>query len=114
ITQGSDGTLEFNGLTLKAYTPFKIQDNKIVGNRVKFVDSNTLTFSVPNLNLSPWRGEGSYDVSIVNPDTKRETIKDGFYFYASSSTRPIVKDVIPDRGPERGGNIIHIIGDTEN
>ena len=58
--------------------------------------------------------EGRYDVSVVNPDTKKQTIKDGFYFYASSSTRPIIEDVIPDRGPEKGGNIIHIIGPEPN
>ncbi|SHD76224.1 IPT/TIG domain-containing protein [Schnuerera ultunensis] len=110
IDMTEDGILKFNGLELKAYTPFKIQGNKIIGNRVQFIDSNTLTFKVPNLNMSPWTGEGRYDVSVVNPDTKKQTIKDGFYFYASSSTRPVIVDVIPDRGPEKGGNIIHIIG----
>jgi hypothetical protein len=114
IDMTQDGILKFNGLELKAYTPFKIQGNKIIGNRVQFIDSNTLTFRVPNLNMSPWTGEGRYDVSVVNPDTKKQTIKDGFYFYASSSTRPIIEDVIPDRGPEKGGNIIHIIGPEPN
>ncbi|NLW22763.1 MAG: hypothetical protein GXY88_05870 [Tissierellia bacterium] len=109
ITQ-RDGEISFNGMTLKAYTPFKIQNGKIVGNRVRFVDSNTLTFTVPNLNNSPWTGEGLYDVSIVNPDTKSQTIPDGFYFYASPSTRPKVVDIIPDRGPNTGGNVIQIIG----
>lgn len=115
ITINSDGILSFNGLTLKAYTPYKMDANgDIIGNRVKFIDSNTLTFKVPNLNLSPWIGEGYYDVSIVNPDTKSQTIEDGFYFYASSYTKPIITDVVPDRGPDVGGNVIQIYGPEPN
>ena len=69
-----------------------------------------MIFRVPNLNLAPWRGEGYYDISIINPDTKSRTLKDGFYFYASSYTIPKIADVVPDRGPDAGGNIIHIYG----
>ncbi|MBZ2175119.1 IPT/TIG domain-containing protein [Schnuerera sp. xch1] len=115
ITINDNGEIGFDNLTLQAYTPFKIDENEnIVGNRVQFVDSNTLTFKVPNLNLSPWTGEGVYDVSIVNPDTKSETIEDGFYFFASSSTRPVIEDIVPDSGPDVGGNIIRILGPEAN
>ena len=118
IKTNGNGILEFNDMTLEAYTPYKKNmDGKIIGHRVKFIDSNTLTFKVPNLNLSPWTGEGYYDVSIVNPDTKSQTIRNGFYFFASSYTRPEIVDVVPDRGPDAGGNIIYIYGpepDPEN
>lgn len=115
ITVNDNGTLSFNNLTLTAYTPYKMdKDGNIIGHRVKFIDSNTLTFIVPNLSQSPWTGEGYYDVSIVNPDTKSQTIRDGFYYFASSYTKPVIVDVVPDRGPHTGGNIIKIYGPEPN
>lgn len=115
ITINDSGTLSFNNLTLTAYTPYKMdKDGNIIGHRVKFTDSNTLTFKVPNLSLPPWIGEGYYDISIVNPDTKSQTIKDGFYYFASSYTKPVIVDVVPDRGPYTGGNIIRIYGPELN
>ncbi|NLX62214.1 MAG: hypothetical protein GXZ06_06890 [Tissierellia bacterium] len=111
ITTNNNGVLAFNGITLKAYTPYKMdKDGNIIGHRTKFIDSNTLIFKLPNLNIFPWTGEGYYDISIINPDTKTRTIRDGFYFYASSYTIPKIVDLVPDKGPDVGGNIIHIYG----
>ncbi len=113
ITQ-EDGKISFNGLELQAYTPYLIRDGKIVGNNVRFIDSNTLTFKVPNLSNSPWTGEGYYNVTVVNPDTKKQTINKGFYYFAASATKPVIADVVPDTGPDSGGNIITLIGPSKD
>lgn len=104
-------------LSLTAYTPFLIEKigeyHEITGNRVEYVNSTTLNFSVPLLAVSPWTGPGYYDVTVINPDIKSETIKDAFRYYASPVTFPVVKDVIPDQGPDIGGNIITFILDED-
>ena len=110
-------------LHLKAYTPYLIEEvavnqsekyHRITGNRVRYIDSETLTFTVPGLFRAPWTGEGFYNVTVVNPDTKRQTLNKAFYYYASPTTRPVVVDVLPDRGPDKGGNYITLIGPDKN
>lgn len=103
------GAVTFQGKTLRAYTPYQIDSNKITGNRVRFIDSNTLIFDVPNLAQTPWTGDGLYDVTVMNPDTKRSTLPKAFRYYSNPVRVPVVIDVIPDQGPEIGGNLVRLI-----
>lgn len=92
-------------LTMK--TPFKVENNVIVGDRVEVVDINKLYFTVPKL-----PGDGYYDVTIVNPDTKKDSRTDnqGFYYYTQPSSRPNIESIDPDEGSVDGGYTITING----
>ncbi|NMA86866.1 MAG: hypothetical protein GX968_06040, partial [Tissierellia bacterium] len=123
LDQSTKGILELKDSnnntykTLKAYTPFLIEEkdgfHKITGNRVQFIDSSTLLFEVPNLSRSPWTGAGLYDVTVVNPDTKSVTLKDAFNYYSLPRTTPKVIDMVPEEGPESGGNRLRLYAPDE-
>lgn len=110
VDQTTRGRLVFNGLTLDAYTAYQIENNGtydcITGNRVQVLDSGTIQFSVPLLVNTPWTGEGLYDVTVENPDTRKSTLTDAFLYYAASRIVPEVIDVVPDQGPNNGGNLV--------
>lgn len=112
LTKGEDVHLE-----LTAYTPYLIEvvdgDSIITGNKVQVIDSNNLIFEVPNLVNAPWSGDGYYDVSIVNPDTKRATLPEAFEYLDDPRIIPVVEDINPYIGPEKGGNIITITSPGE-
>ena len=94
-------------LTLQ--TPFKVDTNgKIVGDAVKVVDKNTIIFKVPILTL----GDGWYDLTVLNPDTKKDSRlnEQGFYYYTQPQSKPVIKEIIPDRGSTDGGYTIDISG----
>jgi len=105
-------------LSLTAYTPYLIEMvegyHEITGSKVQYIDSSTLTFTVPVLAGSPWTGPGYYDVTIINPDIKSQTLTDAFRYFSSPMIFPVVKDVRPDQGPDSGGNIITFILDDSN
>ncbi|HHW61333.1 MAG TPA: hypothetical protein GX404_05460 [Syntrophomonadaceae bacterium] len=115
---GGSGTISFAGKNLHAYTPFKISQvngqSVITGNRVRYIDPQTLEFEIPVLDQAPWTGPSTggdgYDVSVVNPDTKKATLKNAFKYLGTSTRCPEVIDVIPYQGPDEGGNMIEIIG----
>ena len=112
------GTIIFAEKDLYAYTPFKIREvdgqQVITGNRVRYIDQQTLEFEIPVLDQAPWTGPSSgtdrYDVSVVNPDTKKATLKNAFKYLGTSTRCPEVIDVSPYQGPDEGGNFIEIIG----
>ncbi|NLM12115.1 MAG: cell surface receptor IPT/TIG domain-containing protein, partial [Epulopiscium sp.] len=100
-------------LTLTMFTPFLIKPNKegkneIVGDNVKVIDKNTIYFTVPVLDFP----DGWYDVTVQNPDTKKDTKKDqeGFYYYAHPQSEPEIYEIIPSEGSVYGNNIITIYG----
>lgn len=103
IKQDSTTILEFIMVT-----PFKIENNKIVGDNVKVIDKNTIYFTVPVLDFP----DGWYDVTVQNPDTKKDTKKDqeGFYYYAHPQSEPEIYEIIPSEGSVYGNNIITIYG----
>ncbi|MGB4199297.1 MAG: hypothetical protein WBJ82_09375, partial [Tepidanaerobacteraceae bacterium] len=73
-------TLTINELKLYMQTLYKVDDKGIiVGNNVKVIDKNTILFKVPVLTL----GDGYYDLTVLNPDTKRDSRigNQGFYYY---------------------------------
>lgn len=86
----------------------KIGGPKIQGSRVKVLDSNTLIFYVPIIET----GRGWYDVTVLNPDTKRDsrTGEQGFYYYTQPQSTPEITEVIPDKGSTDGGYTIDILG----
>ncbi|MDF2545608.1 MAG: cell surface receptor protein [Anaerosolibacter sp.] len=109
----SDGTTT---LTLKVMTPFIVQtdtttnNRTITGNNVKVMGIDKIYFTVPVL-----PGDGYYDVTVENPDTKKDTKKDqaGFYYYTQPSSKPKIDKVEPKEGSVDGGYIIKIFGIKE-
>ncbi len=110
----NDGTGDYIELTggvttknLRIKTPFKIEDNIITGDRVKVIGKNKIYFTVPILQT-----DGYYDLSVVNPDTKRDTKKDeaGFYYFRQPQSNPRIDKIEPNQGSNMGGYTISIFG----
>ncbi|MFZ5968841.1 MAG: IPT/TIG domain-containing protein [Bacillota bacterium] len=97
-------------LSLKVMTPFVVESGAITGDNVKVVDINKLYFTVPIL-----PGDGYYDVTVINPDTKKDSKNDtnGFYYYTLPSSKPNIVSITPDHGSVDGGYIITITGQKE-
>lgn len=110
IDQSTSGRLIFNGLTLDAYTPYVIENisgvDQITGNRAQVLNSTTIQFSVPLLISAPWTGDGLYDVSVENPDTRKATLSNSFEYFSSGRVIPVVSDIVSDQGPDTGGNLV--------
>ncbi len=104
--------LSYNGtdIDLTFKTPYLVDSatNKITGNRVKVVDrGKRIMITIPNLQIP-----GLYDVTVINPDTNRDTLKDGFRFRGNPSVLPAITAVIPDQGAVGGGYFIRIEGEN--
>ena len=96
-------------LELTMVTPYKIDAaGNIIGNRVKVVDKNTIYFTVPAL-----PADGYYDVTVLNPDTKRDskTGTNGFYYFSHPQSKPKIDSIVPNEGTTQGGYAIDIIGE---
>lgn len=113
LTVKADGTIIIGKgsveiLTFKIVTPFVIKGDRIVGDNVKVIDKNTIYFTVPALDFP----DGWYDVTVQNPDTKKDTKKDenGFYYYAQPQSKPKIDRIDPSEGSVAGNNIITIYG----
>lgn len=103
ITLGSGA----DAIELAFKTPFKVTNGIITGNRVRVVDINHIYFTVPIL-----EADGYYDVTVINPDTKRDSRMDerGFYYYGMPQSRPFITEIRPDQGSTEGGYTIEIRG----
>lgn len=98
-----------NKIKLYMKTLYRVDgDGIIVGNNVKVIDKNTILFKVPILTL----GDGYYDLTVLNPDTKRDsrTGTQGFYYYTLPQSEPEIHKVVPNKGSIDGGYTIDIIG----
>lgn len=93
-------------ITLKMHTPYYVEDQKIIGNRVKVIDTNEIHFVVPSLQ------EGYHDLTVINPDTKSDsrTGTQGFYYYRQPDTNPVILNIEPAEGSTKGGYTIDIFG----
>lgn len=119
VTQNTKGIIGVNGKTLRAYTPYRVEPvetngttyDSITGNRARYMDVGTMHIQVPNMSNTPWAGAGLYDVAVVNPDTKEAVLHNAFYYYPEPRITPAVKDIIPELGPEAGGNLITLVLD---
>lgn len=94
-------------LELEIVTPYEEKEGIVTGDRVKVIDKNTIYFTVPVLPSDGW-----YDVTVQNPDTKKDTRKDeqGFYYYKQPLSRPAITKIEPEEGSVYGNNIITITG----
>jgi hypothetical protein len=95
-------------LNLNMKTLYKVDSsNHITGKRVNVMDSQTLLFTVPILDA-----DGYYDLTVVNPDTKRDSRIDqmGFYYYKLPLSRPVITSIEPNQGSTQGGYSIDIKG----
>jgi hypothetical protein len=102
------GGLNLNGLALTMLTPYVYDANgNITGNRVQVINNNEIRFTVPIL-----PADGYYDVTVVNPDTKRssKTGQQGFYYYGHPQSHPQIAAINPAQGSTAGGYTIDIIG----
>ncbi|TCO78759.1 IPT/TIG domain-containing protein [Marinisporobacter balticus] len=118
VNVDSDGTSDYialDGKTFRIKTPFitdgesnmTIVKGKIIGDKVKVLGKNTIYFWVPILSA-----DGYYDVTIVNPDTKRDSKvdKEGFYYFRQPQSNPEINDVDPPQGSTEGGYDVIIYG----
>lgn len=94
-------------LELKLKTLYKFEDGKIIGNKVKVNDRGQLFFFVPSLDAN-----GYYDVTIINPDTKKDSRvnEKGFYYYKHPISNPLITKITPSIGSVDGGYSIEIDG----
>lgn len=87
-------------ITTKTY-----DDGSTVTSSVYVADKNTIILTLPdNLPL------GLKDVTIINPDTTRVTVKNGFT-YLSPKSEPKIDSITPDEGTRDGGTKVVIIGE---
>jgi len=109
ITAGNS-TVNLGATVLTLKTPYYIDPDSglITGNRARVVDGGKrILVTVPDLGV-----QGLYDVTVVNPDTKRVTLKDGFKFYRSPQRVPVIKSIVPDQGSTTGGYFVEIQGEN--
>ncbi|HZJ76690.1 MAG TPA: IPT/TIG domain-containing protein, partial [Oscillospiraceae bacterium] len=99
--------LEIDDKILKMMTPYDIKDGEIVGNNVKVKNNNELIFEVPAMPR-----EGYYDVTIINPDTKKDSKIEnaGFYYSFQPEFNPEIREIKPNTGSTDGEYYINIIG----
>lgn len=97
-------------IDLNMMTVFKVVDKEIVGDKVHVVGIDKLYFEVPTL-----PADGYYDVTIENPDTKKDSRvnEQGFYYYTQPSSKPSIQSISPDKGSVDGGYKILIKGKKE-
>ncbi|WP_313232894.1 IPT/TIG domain-containing protein [Tissierella praeacuta] len=106
----TDKKVEIDGKALVIKTPYSVEGGKIVGNRVKVINSNELYFEVP-----PQSREGYYDIAIVNPDTKKDEKKGNagfYYFFQPNEKPPKIKEITPSEGSTEGQYNIIISGEN--
>ncbi|MSU00617.1 IPT/TIG domain-containing protein [Tissierella pigra] len=103
----SDDSIEIDGKTLNIMTPYAVTGGKITGNKVKVINNSELQFTVP-----PMPREGYYDVTIVNPDTTRDskTGNNGFYYAFHPEYNLDIVSIQPNEGSVDGGYYITITG----
>ncbi|KGG80977.1 hypothetical protein Y919_03120 [Caloranaerobacter azorensis H53214] len=79
-------------------------ENNVVIEDVYVIDKETIRVVVPdNLPL------GLKDVTVVNPDTAKFTVEDGFN-YLKPQSNPTITSISPNEGSKDGGTIVTIEG----
>lgn len=92
---------------LRYLTPYTTSGSTIIGKKVKVIDNSTIYFTVPIL-----PDEKYYDLTVVNPDTKKDEKlgKSGFYYLIQPGLKPEIHSISPEEGSVEGGYAIDIIG----
>jgi hypothetical protein len=96
------------GIKLSLLTPYTVDatTKEITGNKAQVFNKSKMTFRVPILST----GTGFKDVAVENPDTKRATVKGGFYYVHLPASRPVLSQVVPERGSVAGGYVVKLFG----
>lgn len=102
---------------MRLTTPYKFDSaTKIItGNRVRVTGLSELQFTVPIL-----PSNGFYDLTIENPDTKKDSVlgDKGFEYFTLPNTDPNISQIDPNEGSVDGNYSVRIIGkktgDKEN
>lgn len=104
----TDTNIAFSSIDLKMLTPYEYNGStgEITGNRVQVITSSQIQFKVP-LIVS---GQGYKDVTVKNPDTKDDTITDGFFYYTNPATNPVITLVDPNFGSVDGDYLVTLFG----
>lgn len=102
LYQGNNVVLE-----LEMKTPYKFSGEDIYGSRVQVKDKTRIEFKVPPL---PSKLPDGYTITVENPDTKKSTAKDIFYYYETVSVNPEITEIKPPTGSIDGGYQILIKG----
>lgn len=101
------GALNLPGLVLTMKTPYRVENGVITGNRCQVTATNEMRFVIPIL-----PADGYYDLTVVNPDTKKatKTGNEGFFYYGQPQSKPAISAVNPAEGSTLGGYSIEIQG----
>lgn len=94
-----------NGEELQMVTPYQISGNVIIGNRTRVISKNQVAVTIPRMITA-----GLKDVSVENPDTRRATKADSFFYYDSPYPQPSITSVVPNTGSVSGGYLIAVNG----
>lgn len=92
---------------LEYFTPYTTSGDRIIGKKVEVIDNKTIYFRVPIL-----PDEKHYDLTVLNPDTKRDERlgNKGFYYYIQPGLRPEIHTILPSEGSVEGGYAVDILG----
>lgn len=92
---------------LRYFTPYTTSGDKIIGKKVQVIDNKTIYFRVPIL-----PDEKYYDLTVLNPDTKRDEKlgNNGFYYFIQPGLKPEIQEIVPNEGSVEGGYSIDILG----
>ena len=91
--------------TLKTPYYFDPATKVITGHRAKVKNKNEIWVTIPHKSMP-----GFYDVMVRNPDTKSDTIKNGFE-YLTPQSKPNIHYITPSQGSVDGGYEVVIYGD---
>ncbi len=97
-------------LELKIQTLYQTNsgNNEITGNNVKVLNDGEITFIVP-----PRAKEGYYDLTVMNPDNKRDSKigNNGFWYYFQPQSDPKIDEITPNQGSTQGDYFVEIKGE---
>ena len=107
VEDGSIKIGEEDDNTLTFHTPYYIDPTTqiITGHRAKVKNKNEIWVTIPEKSIP-----GFYDVTVRNPDTKSDTVKNGFEYLIPQS-KPSINYITPSQGSVDGGYEIVIYGD---
>lgn len=93
--------------TLNIRTVYTVENNIITGHKVKILNKSELLFTVPIMDVEKW-----YDLTVQNPDTKKDSRlgTNGFYYFKTPKKHPTITYLDPPQGSVDGGYSVDIYG----
>lgn len=106
----NENGVSLDGNQLNMITPYTVNDvtGHIDGNRSTVLSKDQITFFVPALTT----GRGYKDVTVINPDTKKDSKigTEGFYYISQATSNPVITTIEPSKGSVDGGYYVTISG----